>query len=158
MDLKKWNFLFIRESHLILRVYIYIYIFILSSVCCDYIRRVMDWQLDLLDHTQLHTITVYTLHNPLLQLQLFSEDCCSARILSRNCNCNSLLSCQLTKSLYFRRSVGQSIMVSSPIWGSWPDINYCVTVTVLSISGAPSDDRSGLSFDLVTWTASVQCS
>jgi hypothetical protein len=30
-----------------------------------------------------HTITVYTLHNSLMQLQLFSEDCCSARILTR---------------------------------------------------------------------------
>jgi hypothetical protein len=37
------------------------YINILSRVCGDYIRRVLDWQLDLLDHTQLHTITVYTL-------------------------------------------------------------------------------------------------
>jgi hypothetical protein len=35
---------------------------ILSRVCGDYIRRVLDWQLDLLD-TQLHTITVYTLYN-----------------------------------------------------------------------------------------------
>jgi hypothetical protein len=38
------------------------------------------------------------------------------------------------------------------------NFNYRVTVTVLSISSAPSDERSGLSFDLVTWTASVQCS
>jgi hypothetical protein len=37
---------------------------ILSRVCvATIIRRVLDWQLDLLDHTQLHTITVYTLHN-----------------------------------------------------------------------------------------------
>jgi hypothetical protein len=36
---------------------------ILSPVCGDYIRRVLDWQLDLLDHTQLHTITVYTLYD-----------------------------------------------------------------------------------------------
>jgi hypothetical protein len=63
-----------------------------------------------------------------------------------------------SKSHYDRRPVGQCVLVSSPIWGSWPDINYCVTVTVLSISGAPSDERSGLSFDLVTWTASVQYS
>jgi hypothetical protein len=28
---------------------------ILSCVCGDYIRRVLGWQLDLLDHTQLHT-------------------------------------------------------------------------------------------------------
>jgi hypothetical protein len=33
----------------------------MSRVCGDYIRRVLDWQLDLLDHAQLHTITVYTL-------------------------------------------------------------------------------------------------
>jgi hypothetical protein len=48
-----------------------------------------------------------------------------------------------------RRSVGQFVMVSSPIWGSWPDINCCLTFTVLSMSGAPSDERSGLSFVLV---------
>jgi hypothetical protein len=34
-----------------------------------------------------HTITVFTLHNSLLQLQLFSEDCCSARILTRSWSC-----------------------------------------------------------------------
>jgi hypothetical protein len=42
---------------------------VLSRVCGDYIRRVLDWQLDLLDHTQLHTITVYTLYNSLCSLQ-----------------------------------------------------------------------------------------
>jgi hypothetical protein len=57
---------------------------VLSRVCVDYIRRVLDLQLDLLAHTQLHTITVYTLHYSLLQLQLFSEGCCSGRILTRN--------------------------------------------------------------------------
>jgi hypothetical protein len=50
------------------------------------------------------------------------------------------------KSLYDRRPVGQCFLVSSPVWGSWPDVNYGLTVTVLSISGAPSDERSGLSF------------
>jgi hypothetical protein len=45
-----------------------------------------------------------------------------------------------------------------PHLGSWPDINYCLTFTVLSMSGAPSDERSGLPFVLVTWTASVQFS
>jgi DNA invertase Pin-like site-specific DNA recombinase len=34
-------------------------------------RRVLDWQLDLLDHTQLHTITVYTLYDS-QQLSFFS--------------------------------------------------------------------------------------
>jgi hypothetical protein len=36
--------------------------------------------------------------------------------------------------------------VSSPIWGSWPDIYYCLTVTVLFLWGALSDERAGLSF------------
>jgi hypothetical protein len=40
----------------------------------------LDRQLDLLDHKQLHAITTYTLYDSLLQLQ----DCCSARILTRN--------------------------------------------------------------------------
>jgi hypothetical protein len=59
---------------------------IVARMCGDYNRRVLDRKLDLLDHKQLQTITVYTLHYSLLQLQLFSEDCCSARILT----CNSL--------------------------------------------------------------------
>jgi hypothetical protein len=63
-----------------------------------------------------------------------------------------------SESRYDGRSVGQSVLVSNPIWGSWPDINYSLTVTVFSVSGAPSDERSGLSFVLVTWTASVHFS
>jgi hypothetical protein len=43
----------------------YFSIYILLRVCGDYIRWVLDWQLDLLDHTQLHTITLYTLYNSL---------------------------------------------------------------------------------------------
>jgi hypothetical protein len=34
-----------------------------------------------------HTITVHTIYNSLLQLQLFSEDCCSTRILTCNWSC-----------------------------------------------------------------------
>jgi hypothetical protein len=34
------------------------------------------------------------------------------------------------------RSVSQSVLVSSPLWGSWPDIYYSLTVTVLSLWGA----------------------
>jgi hypothetical protein len=39
--------------------------------------------------------------------------------------------------------------VLSPIWGSWPDIYYCLTITVLFLWGALSDERMGLSFVLV---------
>jgi hypothetical protein len=37
------------------------------------------------------------------------------------------------------QSVSQSVLVSSPIWGSWPDIYYCLTVTVLLLWGALGD-------------------
>jgi hypothetical protein len=49
------------------------------------------------------------------------------------------------------RSVSQSVsksFVSSPNWGSWPDIYYCLTVTVLFLWGALSDERAGLSFTI----------
>jgi hypothetical protein len=59
-------------------------------------------------------------------------------------------------------ALGQNILLrifsSEFIWGAWSDINYCLTVIILSMSGAPSDERSGLSFVLVTWTASVHFS
>jgi hypothetical protein len=38
------------------------------------------------------------------------------------------------------RSVSQYVLVSNPIWGLWPDIYYCLTVTVLFL-GAPSLTR-----------------
>jgi hypothetical protein len=40
--------------------------------------------------------------------------------------------------------------VSSPIWGSWPDIYYCLTITVLILWGALSDDRTVLSFSVAS--------
>jgi hypothetical protein len=44
------------------------------------------------------------------------------------------------------QSVSQSVLVSSPIWGPWPDIYFCLTVTFLFPWGALSDERTGLSF------------
>jgi hypothetical protein len=47
------------------------------------------------------------------------------------------------------RSVSLSVLVSSPVRGSWPDItsSYCLTISVLSLGGgALSDERVGLSF------------
>jgi hypothetical protein len=44
------------------------------------------------------------------------------------------------------QSASLSFLMSSPVRGSWPDINSFLTVTVLSIWGALSDERSGLSF------------
>jgi hypothetical protein len=42
-----------------------------------------------------------------------------------------------------RLTVSQSV---SLIWNSWPDIYYCLTVTVLFLWGALSDNSTGLSF------------
>jgi hypothetical protein len=33
--------------------------------------------------------------------------------------------------------VSLSVLVSSPVWDLWPDINYCSTVTVLPFGGRP---------------------
>jgi hypothetical protein len=34
----------------------------------------------------------------------------------------------------------------APFWSSWPDFYFCLTVAGLLIWGAPSDERTGLSF------------
>jgi hypothetical protein len=41
-----------------------------------------------------------------------------------------------------RLTVSQSVS----LWGSWPDIYYCLTVTGLFLCGALSDERTSLSF------------
>jgi hypothetical protein len=50
-----------------------------------------------------------------------------------------------SKSCYDRRSVSQYVVVSSSLWNPWPDITFCLQVAVLSLWGALSDERSGLS-------------
>jgi hypothetical protein len=52
---------------------------------------------------------------------------------------------------YDRRSVGQSVSLSwyqALIWGLRPDFCYCQTIAGLLMSGALSDERSGLSFTM----------
>jgi hypothetical protein len=57
-------------------------------------------------------------------------------------------------------SVSRPVLLSSPIWGPRPDFCYCQTVTVLSMWGALSDERTGLSFVAViissTWHLYLQ--
>jgi hypothetical protein len=43
------------------------------------------------------------------------------------------------------RSVSLSVLVPSLVWGSWPDIRYCLTVIVLSLGGRPLVREGGLS-------------
>jgi hypothetical protein len=65
-----------------------------------------------------------------------------------------------SKSHYDRRSVGQSVLVSSPIWGPTPDFCYSQTFAVLSMWDDLSDERTGLSFLAViissTWHLYLQ--
>jgi hypothetical protein len=50
------------------------------------------------------------------------------------------------KSRYDWRPVIQYVLILSPFWFSWQDACYCLTVTVVSLWDALSDERSGLSF------------
>jgi hypothetical protein len=53
---------------------------------------------------------------------------------------------EVTLRLTISQSVSQSVLVSSPILGSWPGIYYCLTVTVLLLWGALPDEKTGLCF------------
>jgi hypothetical protein len=46
-----------------------------------------------------------------------------------------------------RLKVNQLVLVSSPVWGWWPDIYCSLTVTALFLWGALSDERTGLYFE-----------
>jgi hypothetical protein len=89
----------------ILCLTLFISICILSLVCGDYIRRVLDWQLDLLDHTQLHTGTVYTL----LQLTTVHHNTCRVS-----------LPLQLTLTTESRQGSGPP---ADPTGSHWPSTN-----------------------------------
>jgi hypothetical protein len=43
------------------------------------------------------------------------------------------------------QSVGQYVVASDSLWNTWPDIIFCLKVAVLSLLGALSVERSGLS-------------
>jgi hypothetical protein len=49
-----------------------------------------------------------------------------------------------------RLTVNQFVLVSNSIWGLWQDVSCCSTVTVLSMWGAVTNLRTGLSFVRVT--------
>jgi hypothetical protein len=62
----------------------------------------------------------------------------------------SVLSSKVEVTL--RLTVSQYVLMSNPFWFSWPDVCYCFAVTVVSLWGALSDERSSLQF------ASMSCS
>jgi hypothetical protein len=55
------------------------------------------------------------------------------------------LNCQFKVKVTLRLTVSQEVLVSSPIWGSWPDISYFWQLRSF-LWGALSDERKGLSF------------
>jgi hypothetical protein len=61
----------------------------------------------------------------------------------RSCFCGGALSDDRT-GLQVKSKSKSPDLVSSPIWGSWPDIYYSLTVTVLLLWGALSHERAGL--------------
>jgi hypothetical protein len=51
-----------------------------------------------------------------------------------------------SKLLYDWHSVSQYVSVPNPLWDLWPDITSWLKVAVLSLWGAPCDERTGLQF------------
>jgi hypothetical protein len=64
-----------------------------------------------------------------------SQDYC-AGIRTRLHTREHWFSNQVKVKVTLRLTVSQSVLVSSPIWGLWPDIHYSLTVTVLLFWGA----------------------
>jgi hypothetical protein len=78
----------------------------------------------------------------LLETQLFSIATNSTQVLFSTVLCQS-------QSQSYVTTDGQSASLSwnkVPIWGLRPDFYYCLTVTGFLMSGALSDERTGLSF------------
>jgi hypothetical protein len=110
------------------------------------------------------TITVYTLHNSLLQLQIFSEDpgsnCCNQLLwhpLPSLVITNSLVKVKLTLRPTTSRSVSPGFKAHEGLTTGYLFL-LTFTCIVLSITGAPSHEESRLSFVMVIWTVSVQYS
>jgi hypothetical protein len=108
----------------------------------------------------LHTARDYTLHNTVTHRQMFqslsslyywvtsssSGRSSAPRLTSSETvghltptsqSSNSLRLKSESKSYYYLWSVGQSVLVSIPIWGLRPNLCYCQTVAVLLMWGTP---------------------
>jgi hypothetical protein len=55
------------------------------------------------------------------------------------------------------QSVSQYVLMSNPFWFSWPDVCYCLMINVVSLWGALSDKRSGLSIVIQSLQYLVIC-
>jgi hypothetical protein len=98
---------------------------ILQVVLCTtlFLPQVLHWYWHINDHC---TELIVFLQLPLCSTPLF-------KVKSKS------------KPCYDWRSVSQYVLVSNSLWNLCPDIIFCLKVAVLSLWGALSDERSGLS-------------
>jgi hypothetical protein len=96
-----------------------------------------------------------SMHNliPLLPLFLITFDYRLSQFYPATANSGTRVSSPESESHCDWRSVSLSVFVSSPVRGSWPDISYCLTVTVLSLGGRPLWREGGLSFVRVQFSS-----
>jgi hypothetical protein len=142
---------------------------------CDYWRG-MDWLMDsLTTYTHLRTTSNYSATASLRTLQITIAaakffPACYVFISSSLSTASNLLTVEILQlhalmsylhSLPCKTQLGQnqshiatdrqSVLVWSPIWDSWPDIYYCLTVTVLFFVGRPLWWKDGSVFCVCCW-------
>jgi hypothetical protein len=105
--------------------------------------------------TDLHNSPLHTHHNSAPSLVVFWQRISTQKLglqITIKSSCHFLFNHPGTSELSWNspglksnskshcdwRSVSQSVLVSSAIWCSWPNIYYCLTVTVLSLWGTLS--------------------
>jgi hypothetical protein len=64
--------------------------------------------------------------------------------IGRHVQCRKQKIISQSESLYDWRSFSLSVLVSSPVLGPWPDICYCLTITVLSFGRGAASLTRGL--------------
>jgi hypothetical protein len=80
------------------------------------------------------------------RLNIFLPLFCSCQFRNYSVVLRLLLRRRSQVKVTLRLTACQSVLVSSPIWCSWPDIYYCWTDAVLLLWGVLSNERTGLYF------------
>jgi hypothetical protein len=96
---------------------------------------------------QLKRILTHRAHSILWNCPLLSRSVLSGALLITHFPelCPITDSCKVEVKVTLRLAVTVCLDVG-PLWFSWPDVSYCLTVTVVSLWSVLSDERSGVSF------------